>query len=73
MKHSHTHYYVRANDNGNNFIVAHGEDEETKEKFYKFLDKKKAQKLIDDEKEITPHVKYAIVKETVIIEEGKYQ
>lgn len=60
-----TIYYVQSRDKDNNLgIVGHSEDEETKEVYYKFMDKSKARKLMDDERKVSPEKMYRIVKET---------
>lgn len=62
-KKSFTHYYVQAQKEGElPEIVYHTYVEETKEYFHKFLNKSKAQKLTNTEKELTPDVKFRIVK-----------
>lgn len=61
-----TTYYVQSRDANNNLgIVGHSEDEETKEVYYKFMDKAKARKLMDEERKVSPEKMYRIVKETV--------
>ena len=62
-KQSLTHYYVQAKEEGKMpEIVSHTYNEKTKEYFHKFLDRKKAQELIDVEKKATPNVKFRVVK-----------
>ena len=62
-KQSFTHYYVQAQNEGEQpEIVHHTYDEEEKEYYYKFLDKKKAKALAEAEKKITPDVKFRVVK-----------
>ena len=62
-KQSFTHYYVQAQKEGEQpEIVHHTYDEEKKEYYYKFLDKKKAKALAEAEKKITPDVKFRVVK-----------
>lgn len=73
MKHSFTHYFVQSKlGDGQPQIVGHSQDEETNEVYYKFLDRKKAVKLMDAEKTVSPEYKYRIVKETTIYEESSW-
>ena len=56
-KQSFTHYYVQALIEGESpQVVYHSEDS------YKCLDRKKAQKLAEAEKQITPEHKFRVVK-----------
>jgi len=66
MKHSSTFYFVQAKL-GDKFpeIIGHSKDEETGEVYYKFLDKKKAKQLLENEKKVSPEYQYRIVKETI--------
>lgn len=76
MKHSFTHYYVqskKANGNDNPQVVAHSKDAETGELYYKFIDKKKANKLLSDEKKISPEYQYRVIKEITTYEESVWQ
>lgn len=71
MKHSFTHYYVQAqNENGEPEIVHHSMNEETKEYYYKFFDKKKAKELAEKEKKTDPNTKFRVVKctETYVVD-----
>lgn len=62
-KHSFTHYYVQAQKEGSEpEIVAHTYNKKTKEYYHKFLDRKKAQDLLDTEKRDAPDTKFRIVK-----------
>ena len=73
MKHSFTHYYLQSKL-GDELpkIVGHSQDEETNEIYYKFLDRKKAVKLMEDEKKVSPEYKYRIVKETTTYYESDW-
>ena len=63
MKHSFTYYYVQAQKEGGlSEIVYHTHNEKYNEYHHKFLDKKKATALALAEKEITPDVKFRVVK-----------
>lgn len=63
MKHSFTHYFVQSKlGDAEPQIIAHSQDEETLEVYYKFLDRKKAVKLIENERKVSPEYKYRIVK-----------
>ena len=73
MKHSFTHYFLQSKlGDAPPQIVGHSEDEETKEIYHKFLDRKKAVKLMEDEKKVSPEYKYRIVKETTTYDEGAW-
>ena len=73
MKHSSSTYFVQSKDeNGKLGIVGHSQDEETGEIYFKFLDKKKATKLLEEEKKSAPQLKYRIIKETTTFEEGTW-
>ena len=62
-KQSFTHYYVQAQKEGEApEIVYHTYDEEEKEYYHKFLERKKAKALAEAEKKITPEVKFRVVK-----------
>ena len=62
-KQSFTHYYVQAHIEGElPGIVYHTYNEEEKKFHYKFFDRKKAKALAKAEKEITPDVKFRVVK-----------
>lgn len=68
-----THFWVESKDEaGNETIVGHGQDTETKEIYYLFLNRAKANKLIKDEKKISPEYKYRIVKETKVLEKERW-
>ena len=72
-KKSFTHYYVQAMEKGKlPVIVSHTYDEKTKEHFYKFLDRKKAQALLEVEKKVTPNVKFRVVKCTETYDSGSW-
>lgn len=74
MKHTFTHYFVQAKEEDKNpFIVCHSKDEETGELYHEFLDKKKANSLLEAEKKLTPTNKFRIIKRTEIFEEGDWQ
>jgi hypothetical protein len=73
MKKSFTHYYVQAQEEGGlPEIVPHTSDEETEEFFHKFLDRKKAQELLENEKSITPTIKFRVVKCTETFDIGNW-
>jgi hypothetical protein len=73
MKHTLTHYYVQSQLNDETpQVVGHSQDEETKEIYYKFLDRKKANKLIEDERKVSPEYKYRVVKESTTYDTGKW-
>ncbi len=73
MKHSFTHYFLQSKlGDAQPQIVGHSEDEETKEIYHKFLDRKKAVKLMVDEKKVSPEYKYRIVKCTETYDEGSW-
>lgn len=62
-KQSFTHYYVQAQKEGEQpETVHHTYDEEEKEHYYKFFDKKKAKALAEAEKKTTPDVNFRVVK-----------
>ena len=53
MKHSLTHYFLQSKlGDAPPEIVGHSQDDETKEIYHKFLDRKKAVKLMEDEKKV---------------------
>lgn len=63
MKYTSTYYYVQAKDGDNEAeIVSHTFNKETKEHYYKFYDKNKAKELADKEKELTPNIKFRVIK-----------
>ena len=65
MKHSFTYYFLQSKKGYEQpQIVGHSQDKKTKEIFYKFFDRKKAAKLMEDEKKVSPQYKYMIVKVT---------
>lgn len=73
MKHTYTHYYLQSKKGDEQpKIVGHSKDEETGEVYYKFLDRKKAVKLMEDEKKVSPEYQYRIVKETTSYDEGAW-
>lgn len=73
MKHSFTHYFLQSKlGDAPPQIVGHSQDDETKEIYHKFLDRKKAVKLMEDEKKVSPEYKYRIVKCTEIFDEGTW-
>lgn len=72
-KKSFAHYYVQAKKEGNApEIVYHSQDEETKEYYHKFLDKKKANDLAKAEKECTPEILFRVVKCTETYDAGNW-
>ncbi|MEL7600595.1 MAG: hypothetical protein AAGU18_10935 [Proteiniphilum sp.] len=71
-KQSFTHYYVQAQEVGLPEIVSHTYDKKTKEHFYKFLDRKKAQALLEAEKKATPNVKFRVLKCTETYDAGSW-
>jgi hypothetical protein len=76
MKHSFTHYYVQSKKVAGDEqpqIVGHSKDDETGEIYYKFLDIKKANKLLADEKLVSPEYKYRVIKEVTTYEETAWQ
>lgn len=73
MKHSFTHYYLQSKlGDGLPKIVGHSQDKKTKEIYHKFLDRKKAVKLMEDEKKVSPEYKYRIMKCTETYEDGAW-
>jgi len=73
MKQSFTHYYVQAQkEGGMPEIVRHTHKKKTDEYLHKFLDKKKAKALMEKEKEITPKVKFRVVKCTESYDAGAW-
>lgn len=63
QKQSFIHFYVQCQkDDGNLITIYHTYDEEEKEYYYKFLDKKKAIALANSEKEASPNEKFRVVK-----------
>lgn len=73
MKHSFTHYFLQSKLNDERpQIVGHSKDEETGEIYHKFLDRKKALKLMEDERKVSPEYKYRIVKETTTYDESAW-
>lgn len=74
IKHSFVHYYVQSfKDQEAPRIVGHSTDEKTGEIYYKFLDRKSANKLLSDEKKGEPEYKYRVVKETTIYETTNWE
>jgi len=62
-KHTHTHYFIQSIAPGNIVtVVAHSKDEETGELYSKFLDKKKALKLMEEEFKINPDFTFNLIK-----------
>lgn len=53
-------------------IVSHTYDEKKKEHFHKFLDRKKAQALLEAEKKVTQNVKFRVVKCTETYDTGSW-
>jgi hypothetical protein len=73
MKHSFTHYFLQSKlGDAPPQIVGHSQDEETNEIYHKFLDRKKAVKLMKDEKKVSPEYKYRIIKCTETYNEGSW-
>jgi hypothetical protein len=73
MKHSFTHYLLQSKlGDAPPQIVGHSQDEETNEIYHKFLDRKKAVKLMKDEKKVSPEYKYRIIKCTETYNEGSW-
>lgn len=73
MKHSHTHYFVQSKlGDKQPQIVGHSQDKKTKKVYFKFMDRKKANKLIEDERKVSPEYKYRLVKETTTYDEGPW-
>lgn len=57
-------FWVEAKDeNAKETIVGHGKDEETGEIYYQFFSRAKANKLLKDEKKVSPQYKYRVVRE----------
>jgi hypothetical protein len=72
-KKSFTHYYVQAQEEGGlPEIVLHTYDKKTKKHFHKFLNRKKAQKLLEAEKVATPNVQFRVVKCTETYDIGTW-
>lgn len=72
-KKSFTHYYVQAHEEGElPKIVAHTYNQKTNEHYHKFIDRKKAQELLEAEKRVTPDVKFRIVKCTETFDTGSW-
>ena len=72
-KRSFTHYYVQAQEEGGlPKIVVHTLNEKTQEHYHKLADRKKAQELIEAEKQAAPNVKFRIVKCTETFESGSW-
>ena len=72
-KKSFVHYYVEAQKEGSApEIVCHLQDDGTKEYYHKFLDKKKANDIAKAEKEITPEIKFRVVKRIEIYDVGDW-
>ena len=72
-KTSFTHYYVQAQEEGGApEIVAHTYDEKKKEYYHKFLDRKKAQALLEAEKKSSPKVSFRVVKLTETYDAGTW-
>ena len=73
MKHSFNYYFLQSKlEDSQPKIVCHSENKETKEIYYKFLDRKKAVKLMEDEKKVSPQYKYRIIKYTETYDEGPW-
>lgn len=67
------HYYVQGqNVGGLPQIIYHTHNEELDEYYYKFSTHKKAQELLEAEKEIEPDTKYRVVKCTVKLDAGDW-
>lgn len=64
MKHTSSYYYVESLVEKSIKTIGHSADEETGEIYYKFLDRKKANNLLRDEKKLVPEFKYRVVKVT---------
>lgn len=72
-KRSFTYYYLQCKEEGKHpVIISHTYDKKTKEHFYKFVDRKKAQKLLDEEKKVNPELKFRIVKLVENYESGEW-
>lgn len=62
-KRSFTHYFVQAKEEDKApMLVIHTIDDDTGEQYYKFLDKKKAFELAKTEKNISPNIKFRVMK-----------
>lgn len=58
-----THYYIQSRlENEVPKIVGHSQDKKTKEIYHKFLDRKKAILLLENEKKVSPEYQYRIIK-----------
>lgn len=72
-KHSSIYYFIQSKLGDNPpQIIGHSEDEETREIYYKFMDKKKALKLIEEERKVSPQYKYRLVKCTTTYQEDNW-
>ena len=73
MTHSTTFYFVQSKLGDNRpETVGHSKDKKTGEIYYKFMDRKKAHKLMKDEKLVSPEYNYRLVKETITYNEGAW-
>lgn len=73
MNNSFVHYYVQSQtEDGVIEIVAHSYNEDDNEYYHKFLDRKKAQKLAESEKDFNPNVKFRVVKCTETFDLGNW-
>jgi len=74
MTYTSSFYYVESQDSkGQTRTVGHSKDKKTKEIYYKFLDRAKANKLLKDEKEAAPKLKCRVVKVTTTVTRDKWQ
>ncbi len=72
MKRSFTNYFLQSKKGDERpQIVGHSKDK-TGEIYHKFLDRKNAVKLMEDEKKVSPEYKYRIIKETTTYDEGAW-
>jgi len=67
-----TYYFLQSRLNGKIANVGHSKNDETGEIYFKFIDKKKCRKLMQDEMKISPEYDYRIMKVIERIEIGAW-
>lgn len=70
MKSTWTIYWVESMKDDKRSYVGHSQDKTTGEVHYKFLERSKALKMIQDEKKLSPEYKYRLVKQTTTTQFG---
>lgn len=67
-----TYYFLQSRLNDKISNVGHSQDKKTKEIYYKFIDKKKCRKLMEEEMKVSPEYEYRIMKVIERIEVGSW-